>query len=225
MSFAAILLMVALMPPAAEELPPPGASPIVSAGGLIGSVGEWLAAMTLLNQPPDDPEDLPPTPPASGEAYQQARLALQTVAIEWQILDAGECGYILTHPEQFANDLSLLRQRRIDMADMPLAQDVGRFPQRQAVWDRCAFSKEFQATMELRSVTNPLYFWECRAIAAETERLHDIWDWLRIAQAEHNTIVTRRYALANLRNMLGNADYYAATMPPWVPLGAFYGDH
>src|SRR5262249_41821761 len=75
---------------------------------------EFLVAVSLLLQPADTPESAP-----APEMFNMVRLALQTLAVEWEILDQREVRYVLARAEDFTSDLNLLRRRYAELEDAP----------------------------------------------------------------------------------------------------------
>ena len=66
----------------------------------------FALAAALLTTPPDVPD--PPPDAADWPAVQEA---LQSLAVEWEILDPREVRYVMARVEDWENDLALLRRR------------------------------------------------------------------------------------------------------------------
>ncbi|MBY0526327.1 MAG: hypothetical protein K2R98_23235 [Gemmataceae bacterium] len=172
---------------------------------------EYLLAAALLIQP-EDPKA------ASPELYTAVRLPLQTLAINWEILDPREVRYVLARPEDFSSDLALLRRRYQELDDAPSLCDGQRFPDRTSINDLLAFNRAFRQHIDVRQPGEPSRCWELRGALQETDHLYHIWDTVRDARCEYYYVTVRRQALKRLRDLLGEEAYYNAKLPPHVPV-------
>ncbi len=86
---------------------------------------DYALAVVLLTGPVDAADR-----PEVGSEYEYLQNTLQTVAVQWEILDPREARYFLTRSEDFASDLNTLRRRQADLADAPPVFDCIRFPDR-----------------------------------------------------------------------------------------------
>jgi hypothetical protein len=177
---------------------------------------EFLLAAAILVQPPDTPETAPPP-----ELLPVVRLAMQTLAVEWEILDPREVRYVLARPEDFTSDINLLRRRHAELGDAPPAQDCCRFPERTTVNEYLAFNRAYRQQIDVRQPGEPARWWELRTALQETDYLYQIWDTVRDARCEYYYVTVRRQALKRLREMLGEEAYYSGQLPPYVPLWRF----
>jgi hypothetical protein len=177
---------------------------------------EFMLAAALLIQPPDTPEASPPP-----EVFDLVRLPMQTLAVEWEILDPREVRYVLAKREDFSGDLALLRRRHAELADAPPAQDCCRFPERTAVNEFLAFNRAFRQHLDIRQPGEPARWWELRTALQETDYLYQVWDTVRDARCEYYYVTVRRQALKRLREMLGEEGYYSGRLPPYVPVWRF----
>jgi hypothetical protein len=177
---------------------------------------EFLVAVSLLLQPADTPESAP-----APEMFNVARLALQTLAVEWEILDPREVRYVLARAEDFTSDLNLLRRRYAELDDAPHSQDCTRFPDRNTVNEFLAFNRAYRQHIDIRQPGEPARWWELRSALQETDHLYQIWDTVRDARCEYYYVTVRRQALKRLREMLGEEAYYSGQLPPYVPMWRF----
>ena len=177
---------------------------------------DYLLAAALLLQPPDSPEPLD-----VAEAFPGLREALQSLAVEWEVLDTREVRYILTRPEDFTSDLNLLRRRCQELADAPPAHDCQRFPDRATINELLAFNRAYRQHLDMRQPAEPARWWELRSVLQETDQLYQVWDTVRDARCEYYYVTVRRQALKRLRDMLGENAYYTGEMPPHVPVWRF----
>jgi hypothetical protein len=176
----------------------------------------YLLAVVLLTAPSgaSDPPGLPAMYPA-------LRIPLQSLAVEWQILDHREVHYILARSEDFVSDLNLLRRRYRDLESAPPVDDCFRFPNRTAVNDLLAFNRAYRQHIDVRQPLELLHWWELRVALQETDRLYQIWDNVRDARCDYYYVTVRRQALKRLRDLVGEEAYYSGNLPPCVPLWRF----
>lgn len=147
--------------------------------------------------------------------------ALRVLAVEWELLDPREAHYVLTRPEDLAADVRMLRLRWQELADAPPLADVGRFPPRPVVSDMLAFNRAYRQHLENRQSVDLARWWDLREAIQETDRLYQVWDTVRDARCEYYYVTVRRQALERLRETLGPENYYAANLPPHVPVRFF----
>jgi hypothetical protein len=177
---------------------------------------DYILALSLLTAPPDaklNRDDL--------RTMTGLRPTLQTLAVQWEILDPREVRYILSRPEDFSADLTLLRRRFRDFADAPCLQDSLRFPDRETVNELLSFNRAYRQHVGTRQPVELARWWEHRATLQETDQLYQIWDTVRDARCEYYYVTVRRQALKRLREMLGEEAYYSGELPPHVPLWRF----
>jgi hypothetical protein len=177
---------------------------------------DYLLVVTLLTGSPQTPE-LTALPPLRGNL----RPVLQSMCIQWEILDPREVRYILARPEDFLSDLNLLRRRYRDLLDAPPLFDCLRFPNREAVNDMLAFNRAYRQNLSIRQPVELSRWWELRAALQETDHLYQIWDTVRDARCDYYYVTVRRQALKKLRSLVGDEAYYFGRLPPYVPLWRF----
>ena len=146
---------------------------------------------------------------------------VRTVALHWEILDRREARYVMAKPDDFANDLTLLRRRYRELADAPPLIDGMRFPSRELVCELLTFNRAYHAHMTLRRDAEGVAHPELNDALAETDQLYHIWDMVRDARSEFYYVSVRRQALAALREAIGWPDYYRGVLPPHVPVWRF----
>src|SRR5208283_4676045 len=169
-------------------------------------------AAALLTYPPDLPD-----PPVTADSFNQLRSSLQTLALDWELLDPREVRYVLARAEDFQSDLNLLRRRYSELADAPPVQDCCRFPDRSTVNELLAFNRAYRQYIDVRQPGEPARWWELRTALQETDYLYQVWDTVRDARCEYYYVTVRRQALKRLRELIGDEAYYNATLPPCVP--------
>lgn len=176
----------------------------------------YVLAAALLTSPPDTVE--PPIDSADWPAIQEA---VQSLAVEWEILDQREVRYVLARHEDWDNDLNLLRRRYQELKDAPKLCDAHRFPDRNAVNEMLAFNRAYRRNLDSRQSLEQDRGQTLRTALKETDYLYQVWDAVRDARCEYYYITVRRQALKRLKQMIGPEAYDTAELPPYVPLWRF----
>lgn len=146
---------------------------------------------------------------------------IKEVALFWEVLDPREAVSYFGKPDDFDNDVQLLRKRVSELADAPLASDALRFPGRDAACEMLTFNREYYRTLKLRYEAMGPAQGELEKTLEEVDQLYRLWDLVRDARSECYYISARRHALLSLRQALGPGDYYRGIMPPHVPVWRF----
>ena len=179
-------------------------------------LSHYLLAVVLLSNPQGTAD-----PPNLASMHAQLARPLQTIAVQWQILDPREVKDILARPEDFLSDLSLVRRRYRELANAPAVEDSQRFPDRALVNDLLAFNRAYRQYIDVRQPVELVHWWELRVTLQETERLYQIWDQVREANCDYYYVGVRRTALKKLRELVGDEAYYSGNLPPVVPSWRF----
>ncbi len=177
---------------------------------------EFLLAASLLMVPPDTQDGTPDI-----LLFASVRLPIQVLAVEWQILDPREVRYVLVRQEDFSCDMNLLRRRYQELKDVPFVEDSARFPERTTVNEYLAFNRGYRQQLDIRQPGEPSRWWALREAIQETDYLYEVWDTVRDSETIYYYVTVRRQSLKKLRDMLGEAAYYSADLPPFVPTDRF----
>jgi hypothetical protein len=177
---------------------------------------DYFLALSLISSS-GDPRELT----YDSRTFGALQAELQRAALQLEIMDAREVRYIMTRPEDFASDLSLLRRRYRELADAPAIRDAERFPNREAVNELLAFNRAYRQHIGARQPVELAHWWEFRAALQETDQLYQIWDTVRDARCDYYYVTVRRQALKKLREMIGDEAYWNGDLPPHVPLWRF----
>lgn len=180
------------------------------------SASDLVLAAALLAAPAGTPEPMP-----SAERWPQIQAAVHKTAVEWELLDPREVRYVLSRPEDYDCDLTLLRLRHAELIDAPKVAEANRLPDRANVNELINFNRSFRKTLERRmaweSDRAPLF----AEALAETDRLYRVWDAIRDARCDFYYITVRRQALKKLKELIGTEAYLRCDLPPHVPEWAF----
>src|SRR5262249_54424539 len=184
--------------------------------GTAMSSAAMLLAATLLTSPLDAPEPLP-----HPDDWPALREALQTLAVESEILDPRETRHMFAPHEDFPENLMEARKRYQELRDAPRLSDCNRFPDRGTVNDLLAFNRAYRRHLDARQPLEQDRSFELQTALKETDYLYGVWDCVRDARCDYYYVAVRRRALKKLRTTLGTDDYYSAKLPPFVPLWRF----
>ncbi len=185
-------------------------------GGLVMIPLETLLALALLTHPTEAHQN-----PGSLQHLASTREAIQTIAVEWELLDPREVKFVLSRPEDFEGDIRLLQRRWTDLVDAPPLSDSLRFPDRAVVNDLLAFNRSYRQLIDQRQAMEPALWWEFQETLSEVDRLYQIWDLVRDARCDYYYVTVRRQALKKLRCLIGESAYIDGALPPHVPLWRF----
>lgn len=161
-------------------------------------------------------------PGISAEGLAQVQLSLITTALQLQIIDPYEVPYFFMDWSDFRADLIQLRGRYHDLRTAPLIEEALRFPDSKTLADWLYFNRSYRRELETRQLFDQLHWGDYQTVLEETDRLHAIWDWVRVARNDDGYIPLRRRALERLRELLGPEDYYNGRLPPIVPTWRFH---
>ena len=180
---------------------------------------DFALAFMLLTAPPG----LPETPPVAAK-WPAVQMAVQQLAIEWEILDPRETRYILAKPEEFGIDVNLLRRRYQELKDVPRLTDSERLPDRHAAGDLIQFNRAFRKTLDTRSKLETDRADDWLEVIRETDRLYAVWDAVRDAKCDFYYVTVRRHAMRKLKDLIGDEAWETASLPPGVPTWRFTGE-
>jgi hypothetical protein len=176
-------------------------------------MGNLVLAAFLLTAEPGFQDPLP-----TEQDWPEVSKSLQSLAIQWEILDERETSYILTKRDEFHSDLNMLRQRRIQFADAPRLAEHLRLPERQAANELIRLNRDYRKHLEDRRILEQDRAHALFAAIRETDQLYIIWDAVRDARCEFYYVTVRRHALKKIRDTLGDAAYFAGELPPALPI-------
>ena len=177
---------------------------------------DYGLALMLLVQPSE-----PSEPPWALEHLHAIWPTMQSIAVQWEIMDPREARYMLNRPGEFAADLKILRRRFADLRDAPPLHDAMGFPDRTLINDLLAFNRAYHMHVDNLQTLELAYWWELRETLQENQRLYEVWDTVRDARCPYYHVTVRREALKKLRCMLGYQAYSSGRLPPHVPIWRF----
>jgi hypothetical protein len=143
-------------------------------------------------------------------------------AARMELLDERELVYFkMATPEEFKSDLERIRVRYQDLFDAPPLQDAARFPDRDTINELMAFNRSYRAYAEACQLWGSADYFRWRVVIQEIDQCYKAWDLARDSKCVYYYITARRYALKNLRDLLGPEAYYNGDMPSCVPFHRF----
>jgi hypothetical protein len=154
-------------------------------------------------------------------AFPRLRPALTCIALQAEILDPRETRYVLASADDLPSDLQMLTRRFQELKDAPRVVDAFRFPDRTVCNELLSFNRAYRNHVEVRQPLELGNAYTLRTIQREVDYLYQVWDTVRDARCEYYYVTVRRQALKRLKDMLGEDDYYAAKLPPHVPIWRF----
>jgi hypothetical protein len=176
---------------------------------------DYVLAVALLTAPAGPPE---------GDSLPEHACLIrpmQSLALQWEILDPRETRCVLAGPGAFEADLRLVQRRHRELADAPPLIDSKRFPVREVACDLLTFNRAYHTHATLVRDSEGKARPELAAAVAETEQLYHVWDLVRDAGSDCYYVTFRRQALAALREAIGRSDYARGVLPPHVPVWRF----
>lgn len=119
---------------------------------------------------------------------------------------------------ELRNDLLDLPRRVRELSDAPYSDAVHIFPVTRAAGHEARtinrdYARKLRAIAELYPDATHI-----KAAISVTDEIYDAWDALNDAQVDFYYLHIRRHALAKLRRILGDADFYAGRMPLPLPV-------
>lgn len=175
-------------------------------------MSDLVFAAFLLTTPPGTYEPVP-----HDDRWPAIRDGLQKLAVDWEILDPREAGYVLSKKDEFNNDVNMLRRRLVEFSDAPRLFDQARLPDRQTANDLIRLNREFRKKIDDQRVLELDRSDELNVAVRETDQLYQVWDSVRDARCEFYYVTVRRQALKRVREMIGDPAYLAGEMPPALP--------
>lgn len=170
----------------------------------------WTLALLLILLPPP-PEDEPtvvaePSCPVAYQALKDAASLLGLYARE-------------AHWGEYSVDLRWCQRAIRRSWGCPPASDVHRLPPLDLCRDRLQFADEHLEWLSLQQVVYP---WrDLDGWRHDAQYCRWVWRLLLRAQSSDKDLASRRQALGDLRELIGERRYYAGEFWPWVPLWWF----
>src|SRR5581483_479821 len=127
---------------------------------------DYLFALALLATPADQLDLTDAT-----KLHKPLAPALRTLALNAELLDPREVGYVLAEADDFAGDLKLLQGRFQDLRAAPRLAECRRFPGRDMAGDLLAFNRTYRESLTHRLALDMIHGDELRAALTETDFL------------------------------------------------------
>jgi hypothetical protein len=171
-----------------------------------------VTAAFLLTAPLGTQDSIPPA-----DQWPMVQRGLQQLAVQWEILDTRESGYILNRREEFVSDINLLRRRMVEFKDVPLLADHYRLPSKQIASDLISVNREYRKSLADRRVIEVDRAQILGDVIRECDELYQVWDCIRDANCDYYHVTVRRQSLKRLRDLVGDDDYNSAKFPASIP--------
>lgn len=177
-------------------------------------IATWMVAFALLSGDPTQPRD---DLDKLRKAFPSLRQPMTTLALSMQILDPRECRFMLDKADEFDGDLVLLQRRERLLRAAPRLVDADRFPPRAEMNEPIVTNLTLQKQLAEKKPKDEGEATALRGQKADLDRRYRIWDAARDARCEYYYVTVRRQALMRLKDLIGEADFKAAKLPPAVP--------
>lgn len=142
---------------------------------------------------------------------------IKTKLVKAEILDQREKNWYLVSNRDLLADTSFIMRRVVALRDHPLTSDLVIFHETNANHgvELCEAYRSHLAS----KIT--IYTDWISAAKTESNQILDVYSKLKEASDLSRYILQRRIALSNLRDILGNEDYYAGRIPSPAPIWRF----
>ena len=175
---------------------------------------ECVLAAVLLTSPTEMP-----LAPHQAAWVESVRPVVLTLAIDAQILDPREKGFVLS--SDMIADLTMLQGRYRDLASAPYLEEGQRFPDRKLINDLLAMNRAFRNQLSSRLSVDLVHAEELRSAIIQTDQLYQVWDTVRDGRCDYYYVTVRRQAFALLRDLVGPESFYNGQLPPHLPVWLF----
>jgi hypothetical protein len=131
--------------------------------------------------------------------------------------------FLFEKPGDWVRHLNLLRERRAELENCPLLQELGRFPSNQTTQSYRSFSQSFcfELSKRIKSGLEVDRADILQATLDEAQQMAAPWNNLHDAEASYLSIVERRKSLKFLKQSLSEEDWRSGSLPPIVPTWRF----
>jgi hypothetical protein len=117
--------------------------------------------------------------------------------------------------------LRYVRAHARALSTAPSINDCAGLPNAEVAADFCRFSEQYQLHLQTQQSMMPHRSTELVQALDEARDLYRVWTTVRRAGMTEESWVSRRRALGQLRETLGEQAYYGGQLPPCVPLWRF----
>ena len=121
----------------------------------------------------------------------------------------------------FRSELRYVRAHARALYDAPSINDCAGLPPSEVAADFCRFSEQYQAHLQTQQSMMPHRSTDVEKALDEARDLYRVWVTVRRAGMTEESWVSRRRALSQLREALGEQAYYSCQLPPCVPIWRF----
>jgi len=146
---------------------------------------------------------------------------VQSQLVKLELLDPRECHYTFRRPCDFAADSRMILQRSEDLCKAPHLCDVQFLPSTEECSQASAWHWAYRQHVESRRAFDLRHWGLHSHCLAEAHRLGEIWEAITSAKRAENYVTYRRRQLANLKEFIGDEDYYAGRFPPATPIWCY----
>ena len=158
----------------------------------------------------------PVEPDVSSQQSPEIWEALKEISVSLELVGPHE-----NWASDFRSELRYVRHYWRTLQDAPRLADCNVLPAAWMVQDLCRVNEQYQCHLQNQQIIYPHRADDLGEVLREARQLYQVWDAVRRATGPTQAWAYRRRMLRQLRDMLGEDDYYAARLPPSVPLWRF----
>jgi hypothetical protein len=158
----------------------------------------------------------PIEPPVSSQASPEVWQALKDVSLTLEIVGPHE-----NWASDFRSELRYVRHYARALQSAPPLADCDWLPPAWLAAEYCRYNEQYQCYLQTQQVLCNHRADHFADVLRETRQLHGVWDATRRATSTNQAWAYRRRSLGQLREALGDEDYYSSRMPPAVPVWRF----
>lgn len=136
--------------------------------------------------------------------------------LEEELIDRRETFYMFCDNRDFLNSLLTVQNRYERLKDVPKIGDIRIYIPLSEIKDKLANNRRYINYLKLKCHLYPDAESRINEIIVENERVNAIYDLLNDVKAEYYYITSRRCALSNLKEKLGDENYYKGIMPEYI---------
>ena len=156
--------------------------------------------------------------PVSSQQPPEAWAALKSIALSTEVVGPHE-----NWASDFRSELRYVRHYVRLLSDAPPLADCNWLPTTEFAAECCKFNEAYQNHLTTQqTLGGPTHEAEWASALCQTRQLYRVWDATRRATSTNQAWAYRRRTLMQVRDMLGEQDYYRAKFPPSVPVWLFH---
>lgn len=140
------------------------------------------------------------------------------LAVSLDLAGPGEVPWLIEDSQRDPGKvIEEVRRRYADLQDTPPTWDVNRFPYVETTRHARNLNRAYRSVLVEWRALCPERAADTDVVIGEVDWLYRVWDLVDDAGIEWYSVPARRKALAELRSLIGEADFYAGILPDPIP--------